>query len=436
MDLYEGDLSTLTPVSDLEIFKSIAMQTINIIAYLSSRNCIHRDINPKNFLYKTCPDKYYKCVLADFGLAIGWECTSKNIDYQVYGLEFRAPEILLEIPYTSAADVWALGATLYHLYTGNVLSSSYDEEIIIADMVQRLEQVHPDSILFDKLPMLYRYAKNKKPLVDDPVINDLLLKMLKIDPSTRSTAHHLQHHQLFNDKHDNQCIKACDVPDISCLSRIQLFDRHFDLSVSNISSDSSNIVAGWMLEVKTTFKFNDHVYIFAIEIFYRIQQVYHWNTEEYQLIGIVALYLAKEFKNYTDDDSSTILKRYSKISGGTYTVKTIADTIHKVLKLLNYDLLATTTGDRILSHGNDDRVKLAFNVLYVLAPVKLLFTRSDILDVCFDLAKKMLGISITLSNDMLNDINKQISDYYGKHPDYIAMLPANVRSIVVDGIVV
>ena len=51
----------------------------------------------------------------------------KKIYTYIQSRYYRAPEIILQIPYTAAIDMWSYGCILYELYTGMPLFVGVDE---------------------------------------------------------------------------------------------------------------------------------------------------------------------------------------------------------------------------------------------------------------------------------------------------------------------
>ena len=74
---------------------------------------IHCDLKPENILLKEENKSGIKII--DFG-------SSTFIDEKVYtyiqSRFYRAPEIMLGIPYTTAIDMWSLGCIMAELYIG------------------------------------------------------------------------------------------------------------------------------------------------------------------------------------------------------------------------------------------------------------------------------------------------------------------------------
>ncbi|KAI4373293.1 hypothetical protein MLD38_011430 [Melastoma candidum] len=88
------------------------------IALKHLRNCgvLHCDIKPDNMLVNEAKNVLKLC---DFGNAM---YAGKNeITPYLVSRFYRAPEIILGLPYDHPVDIWSVGCCLYELYTGKVL---------------------------------------------------------------------------------------------------------------------------------------------------------------------------------------------------------------------------------------------------------------------------------------------------------------------------
>ena len=95
------------------------------LAYLHSHDILHRDIKPANILINADGDY----VISDFGISTRMRSTMRRSSMrQDKGMDtsgtiaYMAPELFTKSPSAvKATDIWALGATLYELMTGELL---------------------------------------------------------------------------------------------------------------------------------------------------------------------------------------------------------------------------------------------------------------------------------------------------------------------------
>ena len=86
---------------------------LQALKFLREEDIIHCDLKPENILLKS-PDKSGIKII-DFGSS----CFSDQRIYTYIQSRFyRAPEIILGIPYTTGIDMWSFGCILVELYTG------------------------------------------------------------------------------------------------------------------------------------------------------------------------------------------------------------------------------------------------------------------------------------------------------------------------------
>ena len=99
--------------NSLELVRRFAIQILQALRYLEEQSIIHCDLKPENILLKSEDKSGIKII--DFGSS----CFSDQRIYTYIQSRFyRAPEIILGIPFTTAIDMWSFGCILIELYTG------------------------------------------------------------------------------------------------------------------------------------------------------------------------------------------------------------------------------------------------------------------------------------------------------------------------------
>ncbi|KAJ4425191.1 U4/U6 small nuclear ribonucleoprotein prp4 [Gnomoniopsis sp. IMI 355080] len=101
--------------------KAYAYQIFLSLAHMRKCSIIHADLKPDNILVNEQRNILKIC---DLGTAIDRSdaATAHNeITPYLVSRFYRAPEIILGVPYDYAIDTWSIGCTLYELYTGKIL---------------------------------------------------------------------------------------------------------------------------------------------------------------------------------------------------------------------------------------------------------------------------------------------------------------------------
>jgi serine/threonine protein kinase len=114
------------------------------LAYIHSRNIIHRDVKPPNIMFT----RQGRPILMDFGVAHVGDATPMTAPGSVMGtLAYIAPEMIQGQPATPKSDIWSLGMVLFQMLTGQVAfnannTASAIAEILTAEVPQVMDMRH------------------------------------------------------------------------------------------------------------------------------------------------------------------------------------------------------------------------------------------------------------------------------------------------------
>lgn len=139
MELIEGDclqdrIGPGRPL-DEELALRVVMQIGEALAYLHGRGLVHRDVKPGNIMLENSG----RAVLIDLGFAVparrvgGGEeeaTTTAGTAHYISPEQARGRELDVR------ADIYSLGATLYHLVTGSLPFSGASHEEVLAKQVR------------------------------------------------------------------------------------------------------------------------------------------------------------------------------------------------------------------------------------------------------------------------------------------------------------
>ncbi len=89
------------------------MQILQSLKMLGEHYIIHCDLKPENILLSQRDQSTIK--LIDFGSSC---FANERIYTYIQSRFYRAPEIMLGIPYATSIDMWSLGCILAELFTG------------------------------------------------------------------------------------------------------------------------------------------------------------------------------------------------------------------------------------------------------------------------------------------------------------------------------
>ena len=148
-------------------------QIINGVEYLHKQGIIHRDLKPENLLL----DYKNQIKISDFGLSTFY--TKNNFLQTACGTpSYAPPEMLDGQQYNGeASDIWSCGIILYAMLCGTLPFTESKEEIIVKK-IKSHDYIIPN--------YLSQYAQ------------DILNKILKINPEERLTINDIKKHPWFN----------------------------------------------------------------------------------------------------------------------------------------------------------------------------------------------------------------------------------------------
>ncbi|XP_039549843.1 dual specificity protein kinase CLK4b isoform X2 [Pimephales promelas] len=217
----------------LNQIRLMADQIFRAVLFLHRNKLTHTDLKPENILFV---DSNYD-IKYNFKMKRE-EKTLKRLDVKVVDFgnatydhehhtslvstrHYRAPEVILELGWNQACDVWSLGCILIEFYLGLTLFQTHDSKEHLAMMekvlgpipthllqkTRKRRYVHHDKLDWDEHSSAGRYVrKHCKPLkqymssktTDHELLFDLLQKMMEYDSSKRITLDQAIGHPFFN----------------------------------------------------------------------------------------------------------------------------------------------------------------------------------------------------------------------------------------------
>ena len=124
MNLYELLRQNNFEGLSLTLIHRFSVQLLVCLQYISKLKIIHCDLKPENILLKDMEKALINVI--DFGSSC---LDSEKIYSYIQSRFYRAPEIILGVPYTTAIDMWSLGCILVEFFTGTPLFPGENEHI-------------------------------------------------------------------------------------------------------------------------------------------------------------------------------------------------------------------------------------------------------------------------------------------------------------------
>ena len=100
---------------------------LQALHYIHGLGLIHCDLKPENILMRS----YSRCLVKviDFGSSC---YTTDHLSSYIQSRSYRAPEVILGLPYGRKIDLWSLGCIIAELWTGQVLFQNDSIQTLLA----------------------------------------------------------------------------------------------------------------------------------------------------------------------------------------------------------------------------------------------------------------------------------------------------------------
>ena len=237
LEKYGPSLYEVLKFYEFKPFKRVAIQQFlrqitKSLIILKQMNFFHSDLKPENVLIdpsikllqdadifindETSQPKPLKVKLIDFGSLKPADKWDNAVVTTIY---YRAPEILMGLRYGREIDIWSLGCMVLELHIGKVpfLTDSHLPHIIsIQHMIGKIpphmlnnctnEQMcqsivngilNPGVLTPEDKQKLYKLEPVYSMFKDDYLMQDLVMKMLQIDPLKRITLEEILKHPFL-----------------------------------------------------------------------------------------------------------------------------------------------------------------------------------------------------------------------------------------------
>ncbi|KAL5799618.1 hypothetical protein ACOSQ4_032502 [Xanthoceras sorbifolium] len=170
------------PYFSLSRLQAITRQCLEGLEYLHHLGIIHCDLKPENILMKS----YRRCEIKIIDL--GSSCfEADNLCLYVQSRSYRAPEVILGLPYDQKIDLWSLGCILAELCSGEVLFPNDAVVMILARIAGMLGPIDLEMLVSGQ--ETYKYFTKEYDLY---YVNEETNQLEYIIPEESSLEHHLQ----------------------------------------------------------------------------------------------------------------------------------------------------------------------------------------------------------------------------------------------------
>ncbi|EEB06014.1 CMGC/DYRK/PRP4 protein kinase Prp4 [Schizosaccharomyces japonicus yFS275] len=116
---------------NIKAVRVYAYQMFKALILLKKCNILHADIKPDNMLVN---EKRNLVKICDLGSAS--DASENEITPYLVSRFYRAPEIILGIPYSFPIDIWSVACSIFELYTGHILFAGRSNNQMLKQMME------------------------------------------------------------------------------------------------------------------------------------------------------------------------------------------------------------------------------------------------------------------------------------------------------------
>lgn len=166
---------------NLRAVRAYGQQIFLGLSHLRRCNILHADLKPDNLLVNEQRNILKVCDLGSASPA-----SDNEITPYLVSRFYRAPEIILGIPYDYAIDVWSIGCTLFELYTGKILFTGRNNNQMLRSIMECRGKYPPKLLRRGSLsPHHFDEMLNFHSVEEDKITGRLHTKIVDFKKPTR-----------------------------------------------------------------------------------------------------------------------------------------------------------------------------------------------------------------------------------------------------------
>ena len=194
---------------NIKAVQAYATQLLIALRHLKNCGVVHADIKPDNILVNQSHNLLKMC---DFGSAM-FDGDNELTPYLVSRF-YRAPEVILGLPYSHPMDLWSVGCCLYELFTGNIVFPGRSNNHMLKLMLE-LKGPVPKKLLRRALFKDNHYDATGvfSVVEEDPVTKQSIRRLIRDAKPTRDLAKILTKDTDMSDVERKKAIQLADLLD-------------------------------------------------------------------------------------------------------------------------------------------------------------------------------------------------------------------------------